>query len=100
MTGTPFSLTKGQKLTLVVVPQDASGNVAALVSKPVWTVSDPSVFSLAPSADGLSCVAQSLKVGNAIILSDAVGATPLEAEADATVTLPLATRLVLSGQVG
>jgi hypothetical protein len=97
MTALAFSITKGQKYLLTASPQDDTGQPAALVSAPTWGDSDPGVATIEPSADGLSCLVTGLVAGTVVIRADAVGATPLEAEADGTVTAPLATQLVLTG---
>ena len=46
-----------QRVTINVSPVDAKGNPAQVDGAPVWAVVGPGIVTLAPSADGMTCVA-------------------------------------------
>jgi hypothetical protein len=52
-----FTLTDVQQVTLAITAVDARGNPAKLDGAPVWASSDTALLTIAPAADGLSCVA-------------------------------------------
>lgn len=54
---TMIQITDTQKVTLSIQPVDAKGNPALVDGAPAWNSSDPSIITVAPSADGLSAVA-------------------------------------------
>ena len=47
-------ITSTQNCSLSIQPVDAHGNPALVDGTPIWSVSDPSVLSIAAAADGLS----------------------------------------------
>lgn len=47
-------LTDEQKVSLSISFLDAEGNPTTVTEVPVWTVSDPALLAVTPSADGLS----------------------------------------------
>jgi hypothetical protein len=49
-----LQLTDVQSCSLSVQPIDAKGNPAPVDGPPSWSVSDPTILSIVPSADGLS----------------------------------------------
>lgn len=49
-----LTLSVTQNVGLTITPRDARGNPAPVDGIPVWEISDPSLASLVPSADGLS----------------------------------------------
>lgn len=49
-----LTMTDVQKCALTLAAKDAKGNAATLPSPPSWTVSDPTLLTVTPSADGLS----------------------------------------------
>jgi hypothetical protein len=69
-------LKDAQKVTINISPVDAKGNAAKVDGAPVWAVSDPTILTLAPSTDGLSCVATTTGV---------VGTTKIAITADADI---------------
>lgn len=56
-----------EKVTASIELDDAKGfpTGTAFDQPPVWTVDDPTIATLAPSADGMSCDIISQKPGNA-----------------------------------
>lgn len=52
--GKVLLLTNGQKVDLLIQPVDAYGNAARVDGVPVWSVSDASMGSVSPSADGMT----------------------------------------------
>jgi len=50
-----IQLTDIQSVNATVVAEDAAGNPAPLAAPPVWSVSDATMVTLTPSADGMSC---------------------------------------------
>lgn len=51
---TTLQLTDLQKCPLSISATDAKGNAATLPNPPAWTVSDPTILSVTPAADGMS----------------------------------------------
>ncbi len=56
-------LTNSQELDLAVQPLDKRGKPAQVDGTPVWSSSDMAKATVAPAADGLSCVAKALDNG-------------------------------------
>jgi hypothetical protein len=67
-------LKDNQRVTVNVSPVDAKGNPAQVDGAPVWAVVGPSILTLEPSTDGLTCVATT---------TGALGVTQLTVTADA-----------------
>ena len=86
--------------------KDAAGNPATIdpAALPVWAITDPSLATLTPSADGLSCAVQpSGKLGTATIQFSipAVDDEPaIQASDDLTIIASVATQAVLVGTPG
>lgn len=99
-----FALKKGQTYELTIAPQDAAGQPADLVSGPTVASDNVNVLTAGPvqpvTGGKFKCILTATGKGAANIDIDAVGASPLHEEADGSVTLPLAQKLILSGQVG
>jgi hypothetical protein len=53
-----FQLRRGYEVDVTVAFTDDSGNSAAVDGVPVWSLDDPSVFTLVAAEDGLSAVLQ------------------------------------------
>jgi len=49
-------MTDIQSVTLSIAAEDARGNPAVLGDVPVWAVSDATLATVTPAADGMSCV--------------------------------------------
>jgi len=63
-----FSLQDSQQVDLVVQFATKKGNVGKVDGIPEWFVDNPNVLSLAPAADGMSCVISSVgPLGNATV---------------------------------
>lgn len=97
-----FEVTKGQIYNLTITPAIDDNSAGSLTAPPSATAADPTEFELGAitlNADGLTynLPATALKSGTSAININAVGASALTAEADGTVPLPLATKLLLSG---
>lgn len=91
------TLSAVQKVGALISPTDANGNHAT-VSGVLWAVDNPTIVSLTPSADGLTCDVAALAPGTATITVTAqngVGATLTDTGA-VTVTPDAATALNLS----
>lgn len=67
-------LSTSQKVTLWVEPLDQYDNPARIDGMPTWALSDPSIGTLTPNADGLSAV---------FVTSGVLGLTQVSAQADA-----------------
>ena len=67
-------LTDIQKCSLTVAFVDARGNAAPVDGVPVWSVSDSTVLSIAPAADGMSAD---------IVAAGPLGASQVSVTADA-----------------
>ena len=86
--------------------EDAAGNAAPLESGavPAWSISDPSIAALTPSADGLSCQVQpSGKLGSAVVQFSvpAVGDEPaIQAQDNLVIVASVATQAILVGTPG
>ena len=63
-----------EKATASIEVDDVKGFPAAgaFDSPPAWSVDDPTIATLTPSADGLSCLVVALKPGNATLSVAAV----------------------------
>jgi hypothetical protein len=60
------TMTVTQKVHATIQPVDAHGNSAPVDGIPVWTVSDATMLSVAPGADGMTCDILAVgKVGDA-----------------------------------
>lgn len=68
-----MKLTDIEKVALAIQPLSAAGNPAPVESV-AWAVSDPSILSLTPSEDGLSC---------SVVTTGALGAARVNVTADA-----------------
>jgi len=64
---TKMFLTSTQEIDLAIKPLDAKGNAAQVDGTPEWVSSDPNIVLVAPSTDGLSCVAKAMAIGHAQI---------------------------------
>jgi hypothetical protein len=49
-------ITDSQQFTVEIQPVDKAGNPGTLASVPVWSVSDPTILTVVPAADGMSAV--------------------------------------------
>lgn len=67
-------VTDTQKCSLSIQPTDVKGNPAAIDGVPVWSVSDATILSVTPAADGLSAV---------IVANGPVGTSQVNVQADA-----------------
>ncbi len=56
-------LTATQKSTCTIDPRDSKGNPAPVDGVPEWSSSNPSVATVVPSADGLTCDVVAAGVG-------------------------------------
>jgi len=80
------TMTRTQKVTLLAQPL-LGGKASILSEKPVWTVNDPLLVTLAPSGDGLLCdVKASGFTGIVIVTCTASGQTALTATVQITIT--------------
>lgn len=93
MAATSFSIAVGATKQLNLILTDEGGGPGTLSSGPIYTTNDSTIFSLTPNATGVAVKA--LKVGIAKVMSAGVGVGPLTAEANGTVTLPLAVAMSL-----
>lgn len=95
-------LTDEQKVTLSVAFVTAKGNPATVDGPPVWTVSNDTVLSVVPSADGLSADVVSvgpLGASQVSVTADAdlgAGVTALIGTLDVTVVASEAASIVIS----
>jgi len=87
-----FSMTDSQQVTMSVAFADKRGNPAptpAGAQPPVWLVDQASVLSLAPAADGMSCVVKAVgPLGTATVsvkVADASGAPLASGSVDVTI---------------
>jgi hypothetical protein len=69
-----LTLTDTQKVTATVAPKDKHGHPAAVEGVPLWETTDPTVATVTPSEDGLSCV---------IAANGALGTCQVKVTADA-----------------
>lgn len=61
-------LLNNQTVRLTAVPVDARGYTSRVDGVPVWSVSDPTLVSIVPAADGLSCQVTPLgPLGTAVV---------------------------------
>lgn len=51
-----LTVPNNQKTTLSIAPQDAYAQAAIVDGSPTWMVSEPTLATLTPAADGLSAV--------------------------------------------
>ena len=56
-------LTNSQEVDLAIQPLDKRGKPAQVDGTPAWSSSDAAKATVAPAADGLSCVAKALDNG-------------------------------------
>lgn len=56
-------LTDTQQVTGTIRPRNAQGNPAPIDGVPQWSTSNPSVATVTPSADGLTCVVRAAGIG-------------------------------------
>jgi hypothetical protein len=67
-------ITDSQQFKVDIQPVDKAGNPGTLASVPVWSVSDPTIVTVAPAADGLSAVVTATgKLGTAEVHVTAEG---------------------------
>lgn len=85
-------MTVTQKVSATITPEDANGNVVPIPDGDavVWTSSDPTIVTVTPSVDGLSCVCASAgKVGSVtinVVINNATGAAMASATGTIQVT--------------
>lgn len=101
-----FSVTTGQTEDIIILPELADDSLTGLDNLPTVVAVDPTVFKIGPvtlNADGKSYTvgALGLKKGATPINISAIGAggAIITAEADGTVTNPLAVKLALKGKL-
>ena len=97
-------LTDIQKVTFSITPVDIHGHVAKVDGAPVWGVSDATVGSITPSADGFSAEFVALDLGVCQVTVDAdadlgAGIVPLRGTADVEVEASAAVGLVVTAGV-
>lgn len=94
-----FTLSDSQHVPLTITPVDKKGNPATISSVPVWSVDNPNLLALTPSADGLSCdIASVGPLGSAkVSVSVAADATlpALIGELDVTINGGAATTVTI-----
>jgi hypothetical protein len=101
-----MQLADNQPGSYAVQLDDVDNNPAVLAAGavPVWSITDPTIATLTPSADGLSCAVAPLgKLGSAQVQwsCPAVGAEPALSASDAlTIVASVATQAVLVGTPG
>ncbi len=77
-----------EKVVATLEVDDAKGfpTGGSFDQPPAWSIDDPSIASLAPSADGLSCEIAGIKPGNATVsVAGVVGGISFVGSAPATV---------------
>jgi hypothetical protein len=98
-----MQLRSNQPGTFSMQPEDAEGNATSLETGAVvqWAINDPSLATLAPSSDGLSCVVTPIGKMGATQVTVSVAAVgneaALQGTADLNVIAGEATQIVLSG---
>jgi hypothetical protein len=98
-------LTDVQQVSLAIKPKSAAGNDAPVDGVPDWSSSDPSVITVSPSADGMSCDAVTTgKLGVAQVQCNAdadlgAGTKPITAVLDIEVKASEAVQLAIEAGV-
>ena len=86
---TMLLLTDSQEVDLAIKPLTKKGHPAQVDGVPVWSTSDPAIATVAPSADGLSCVVKAAENLGSVQISVAADADLGEGVAPITGILDL-----------
>lgn len=94
-----LTLTDSQSDVVVAAGADVKGRPAPIFT-PVWTISDPTIASITPSTDGMSCTVVGLKPGTVTLTFTAEpsqgATTPLTASLPITIEASPAVSVTLT----